>query len=506
MSEDLSEFDPLAPLPVKRSSRQPKKVDKIPEQKVEPPPESSDPIQESLPSGNAVEPTEQPEPSQTKPDSQPESNQQDESTNKESEPLTRIPSSSGKPVAEEDKPFDFQEFLNQMRTKQADPIARYVKSFLNEFLKKNWTAKEQVKIITDFETFIRAKMRECPPFATMNESDWQNSQEGIEKLIMNRLYVRTFSPRMAPALRRNDHEEDLLRDKVLAEKLRVWHWVEPRHLDIDAASLPDNQRLFVELACKELNKVNHYRAPRDKVICILNCSKVIWALIRQAKLESNADSFLPLLIYVVLQARPTFLISNLNYINRFRGNIHGETAYYLSMAASAVAFIEGLDKSSLTIGDEEYEEKIEAAVKQAREESAEAEDPALDDSLARESSATPSSVFSTSAGLFMDSLKSYANKIFEPDDVETPPRSSTPQPSQHSRQPSQDPQELAAKQASAEDYRAQKIQEQEFSQVSKTLREMFPTLDKEVIDDVLTEKGVRIGAAIDVCLALVGEE
>ena len=32
-------------------------------------------------------------------------------------------------------------------------------------------------------------------------------------------------------------------------------------------------------ACKELLKINHYKAPRDKLICILNCCKVIFGLL-----------------------------------------------------------------------------------------------------------------------------------------------------------------------------------------------------------------------------------
>lgn len=40
---------------------------------------------------------------------------------------------------------------------------------------------------------------------------------------------------------------------------------------------------FLEFAGSELLKVNHYKAPRDKLICILNCCKVIFG-------ESSAPS------------------------------------------------------------------------------------------------------------------------------------------------------------------------------------------------------------------------
>lgn len=51
-----------------------------------------------------------------------------------------------------------------------------------------------------------------------------------------------------------------------------------------------------------------YKAPRDKLVCILNCCKVITNLLHNASIASNenppgADEFLPVLIYVTLKVR-----------------------------------------------------------------------------------------------------------------------------------------------------------------------------------------------------------
>ena len=99
--------------------------------------------------------------------------------------------------------------------------------------------------------------------------------------------------------------------------MRIWHWIEGRHLDL-ADRFLRNGEAFVKLASDELSKINHYRAPRDKVICILNCCKVIFGLLRQTNSEESADGFLPILIYVVIKARPKDLISNVNYVQRFK--------------------------------------------------------------------------------------------------------------------------------------------------------------------------------------------
>lgn len=66
--------------------------------------------------------------------------------------------------------------------------------------------------------------------------------------------------------------------------------------------------LFWQLAQKELQKMNMYKAPRDKLMCILSCCKVINNLLLNASIASKenapgADEFLPVLIYVTIKVR-----------------------------------------------------------------------------------------------------------------------------------------------------------------------------------------------------------
>ena len=218
------------------------------------------------------------------------------------------------PEPEPALPFDFHRFLEQLRNKKADPVARYLKSFLSEFGKKQWMVHEQVKIVSDFLAFIANKMAQCEVWRNVSDSEFDNAREGMEKLVMNRLYTQTFSPAIPPPQpipgakpkkrgsdrpmgpgRRGQHQEDVERDEILTQKINIYGWVREEHLDIPPPS-NDSGRRFLKLAqqgklrlvslnldeyvltISELLKIKTYRAPRDKIICVLNCCKVIFGV------------------------------------------------------------------------------------------------------------------------------------------------------------------------------------------------------------------------------------
>ncbi|KAL8705299.1 MAG: hypothetical protein Q9201_001586 [Fulgogasparrea decipioides] len=291
------------------------------------------------------------------------------------------------PEPEPEVPFDFHRFLEQLRHRTADPVAKFLRSFLLEFGKKQWMVHEQVKIISDFLVFITGKMAQCEVWRGASDAEFDNAKEGMEKLVMNRLYSQTFSPAIPPPAppaggkgrrknmekllgpgRKGQHQEDIERDEILGQKVRIYRWVQEKHLDIPP--LDDKGRRFMSFAQQELLKIKMYRAPRDKVVCVLNCCKVIFGFLSTSKsADTSADSFVPLLIYVVLRSNPEHLVSNVQYILRFRNQekLGGEAGYYLSSLMGAIQFIENLDRTSLTISDEEFEKKVEESVSEIAE-------------------------------------------------------------------------------------------------------------------------------------------
>jgi hypothetical protein len=105
-------------------------------------------------------------------------------------------------------------------------------------------------------------------------------------------------------------------------------------------SPPRNEQSWL-LAQKELQKINQYKAPRDKLVCLLNCCRVLNNMLNVSvppgEAPPGADDFLPVLVYVLLRAQPLQLGSNLAYITRFRlaARLVSETAYFFTNLVSA---------------------------------------------------------------------------------------------------------------------------------------------------------------------------
>ena len=169
------------------------------------------------------------------------------------------------PDPEPGLPFDFHRFLEQLRHRTADPVAKFLRSFLVEFGKKQWMVHEQVKIISDFLAFIANKMAQCEVWRGVSEAEFDNAKEGMEKLVMNRLYTQTFSPAIPPSppaqeskgkkkdlekvlgpTRKGQHQEDIERDDILGQKVRIYGWVQEEHLDIRPVG--ESGRRFLTLA------------------------------------------------------------------------------------------------------------------------------------------------------------------------------------------------------------------------------------------------------------------
>ncbi|KAM4110241.1 hypothetical protein ACB094_03G179800 [Castanea mollissima] len=82
--------------------------------------------------------------------------------------------------------------------------------------------------------------------------------KGLEKYVMTKLFSWTFA--YAP--------EDAKIDCEVSEKICLLQtFLKPEHLDIPAVLHNEASWLLAE---KELQKINNFKAPREKLLCIMN--------------------------------------------------------------------------------------------------------------------------------------------------------------------------------------------------------------------------------------------
>jgi Rab5 GDP/GTP exchange factor len=111
------------------------------------------------------------------------------------------------------------------------------------------------------------------PWSNASPNELFNAFEGMEKLIMNRLYSRTFAPaalanipipqsymagsptRVAEEAREKlgDLMDDIERDRVLSERIEIFDWVGPKELEIPEGMVEGGEK-FLGLAEQGTNQ------------------------------------------------------------------------------------------------------------------------------------------------------------------------------------------------------------------------------------------------------------
>lgn len=184
--------------------------------------------------------------------------------------------------------------------------------------------------------------------AEADEEGRTNACEGLEKFLLGKLHDKIFA--MEP--------EDIQEDDRLYRKIDSLSWV-----SFDNLGVPHVDPELLELAIEQLRQMDMYKAPKDKLVCILNATRVINDVLKRAITESGsagrplaADDFLPLLIFVVIAANPPRLHSNVEFVAAFRhpSRLVAEDAYFLTALQSAVAFVNDAGAKALEVSEEDF--------------------------------------------------------------------------------------------------------------------------------------------------------
>ncbi|KAL6907579.1 hypothetical protein ACP4OV_002618 [Aristida adscensionis] len=250
-------------------------------------------------------------------------------------------------------PLAWHDFLERMRQPSAVEFVKSIKGFIVTFSNRAPDPEKDSAAVQEFLENMEGAFRAHTPWAGSSEEELESAGEGLEKYVMTKLFNRVFA----------SVPEDVKSDEELFEKMSLLQqFIRPENLDIKPEYQNETSWL---LAQKELQKINMYKAPRDKLACILNCCKVINNLLMNASIVSNdnppgADEFLPVLIYVTIKANPPQLHSNLLYIQRYRrqARLVSEAQYFFTNILSAESFIWNIDGESLSMNELDFQRKM----------------------------------------------------------------------------------------------------------------------------------------------------
>ncbi|BFZ59652.1 hypothetical protein YB2330_000666 [Saitoella coloradoensis] len=177
--------------------------------------------------------------------------------------------------------------------------------------------------------------------------------EEVEKRLCEGVYDKLLSIK---------DSDDEIRDEALASKVAALNILDVtlKHLGVEMGDEEEVHAIAVAFSAgEELQKLNEVQAPKAKVEVLVTTHKILVDGLSAQPSETSknspatsahsADLILPILIFTLIKANPPYLVSNLYYIQRFRGEdlLVGEGSYCLTNLEAAVTFLETVDLTSL---------------------------------------------------------------------------------------------------------------------------------------------------------------
>ncbi|XP_076353746.1 GTPase activating protein and VPS9 domains 1 isoform X3 [Tachypleus tridentatus] len=196
---------------------------------------------------------------------------------------------------------------------------------------------EKAQLVEKFLQYLYSSMETDPMWQTASNIQNDHARKVVERTIMSQIYVHALYP---------NGDGDVLRDQVLHQHmLKLSQVITPNHKDLKVSKVYHHECPWPS-AQAELITINAYKTPRDKIQCVLRCCNTIMNLLSMAGDQSvpAADDFMPVLVYVMIKANPTSLLSTVQYVNTFyEKQLEGEEAYWWTQFCSAVEFIKTMD-------------------------------------------------------------------------------------------------------------------------------------------------------------------
>jgi len=256
--------------------------------------------------------------------------------------------------------MSFTEFLEAMKDPRASDLVRSIKIFIKSFEEQQKKRRRHVKNESEalqedgvmVQEFVERMNGIIYRHVLWKDgASVQDAVEGLEKYVMSKIWGTTFG------IAEEDRDKDE-RYKRLCDALEF--------LDLNTVlgdgmvledDIVDSINVCIANAQEHMSKMDRYKAPRDKLLCLVNVQKILEDGIEGVHSSSfgGADAFFPLMILTVVRAKPPCLCSNIEYIRRFRGRrMSGKFDFMLSYLESVAMYLDTVDWKDLKISQDEF--------------------------------------------------------------------------------------------------------------------------------------------------------
>ena len=242
-----------------------------------------------------------------------------------------------------------------MKDPLASTLVKRLKAIVTSVTSRPPPPNDQLAAISrDVHTQLHAltsQLPQHPLFARTSREELVNAQESMEKFVLSKLHTTLYYPNnpASPLLQRN---------RAFYAKCRALSWLHGRHLE-----LPDGKQEAAvwREAGLELRRMTEYKAPKDKLVCLLNACHLIHHTLlskaagaageSEAEAEVGADDIFPAFIFTLVHAHPRHFLLDLRWVScgRYPEAMKGECEYWVTMAESAIVFIERMNEQSLRV-------------------------------------------------------------------------------------------------------------------------------------------------------------
>ena len=213
--------------------------------------------------------------------------------------------------------------------------------------------------VNTFLSIVESNVKEYPIFKKLTAKELEYIKFEINNYFLGRIYMKVFP--------REPDTEDL----KINNKCVLLSWIEPQHIIPNKNIILNN---FVADTTRYINKMQMEKSPIKKIEAILKVSEIIQSTIvfSTGNNESGVDDALPFLEYAVIKAAPTYLYSNVNYLENFLDPMLKKAKYgmILTQLHLIVEAISNFDSKNLIgVSQEQYVEYSKKAAQNFKSQS-----------------------------------------------------------------------------------------------------------------------------------------